>query len=207
MNIFYNLNTFTNNYESINLLISILELIIISVSIWIALSTYRRSKKKDSDSTAIDILSFFRSEIITESDKFRKHLRHEKGADYIIESLRLYDLDLKNLTEEQKKAIKRQMEIFHEDRALIAFYVLNSLEELSLKITYFKLQDSEILFSIRAPFVEIFETKGFYFLLARKFDEDNKSYSKTLELYNLWKNNIDRRTVKDLQKEIIKIIK
>jgi hypothetical protein len=199
MNIFLNTSSGPNFVE-------IIELGVIILTVVIAFIKYRNSKKKDNDSTTIDILSFFRSEVMSESEKFIEDIRDEMGSDYIVNPLRLDELNLKKFTDDQKKAIQRQGKLRSNKRASISFSTLNKLEELSLKITYFKLQNSEILLSIRKYFVIIVEMNAYYLLLARNFDENDKSYSKVLELYNLWKDNVDRRTGEEIEKDFIEMI-
>lgn len=177
-----------------------------SISVVAALATYFYKKNQDVTAAAIDQISLFRKEIIPMSWDFIerinsiKNLNNETLPRAIID---IEDLTLNSLRIKYKDAIEFQLRLLdeHELRRK-QNELLNTLEEVAIKIIHFKTQKNKALNSIKATFVQIVEENAAVISLYREVDKS--FYSVTLEIYNLWKDGVDREPLTEKARKAFK---
>ncbi len=176
-----------------------LSALVLMVSAIAAVSEYRRNSERDNTLSVIDQVSFFREKVIPAHDHTVEML---KGVLPEGTKLELLHFDIKNgelkvLQEvEDKKTLLDIINILKNNENIYYQQVttLNLLEELSLKIKYTNTIKHDALFSIKPGFITAVETSAVPLIYSRNISVGNSAYPGIVFVYNIWKNEIDRRT-------------
>src|SRR3989344_6719213 len=149
-----------------------------SLSIVVALSAYFYKKDQDKTTSAIDQIAFFREKIIIEWDGTRKYIGQQK-PNFILSRISLEKPTIEHIRNKFPKNFKRQSELFlyvkknypnvFIDGNILTkqVYLLNMLEEFSLKVIHFKTEDNPALKSVHNAFIEMVEHNAFALLFMR----------------------------------------
>ena len=188
--------------------------IIGSLSLGVAVITYFYNKNQDETTAALDQVNFFREKIILENDKLIRAIK-TKNDKYIFSQI---DLNKCNTVADIRKEFSvnygRQLSIFYEaskveSEAFIDIdildkhiFLLNMLEEFSLKVIHFKIVQSPVLCPVHAAFINAIEQNAVALFYMRDINSyDHRYYSNILSLYKLWKNKVGKlNVVKNLEK-------
>ncbi len=165
-----------------------------SISIGIALISYFERKDQDITTAAIDLISFFRKEIIVANDDLIKSVQ-VTFPNYYWFSIKLDNPDMAYVRQNFKKEVDGQ-EILSKNQELFSkqTLLLNMLEELSLRIDHFHIFDHPALNSIRIPFVQMVEQNAWALLFQREVFAGLPTYQTILDLYKKWKDQVDRKS-------------
>ncbi len=178
--------------------------VVASISVLFAFLAYRNSKIKDSRAAAIDQVSFFRKDIIPLHDNFINSVRETEDKNYIFSRIRLDRPTIENMIEDFKEDSKKQVELLKKENYLSKqTSILNMLEELALKIKHYETKKHPALNSIKTPFVMLVEISAVTLIYQREIVTGLPTYSTILEIYNEWKDLVDRRNPEERQKEVL----
>lgn len=189
-----------------NSLFTILEFVVLTFTSIFGFYTYYRSRKKDSEKISFDIVSFFRENILGSESLYIKTILEKENEGYEFKFIKLDELDLSHIMKNQGDEFREQMRLSNRKLMEEELSILNKIEEISLKITHYNLENSKLIFSIKKLFVQVIETHAYALLFSRQFLKTHKNYSKTLQLYNLWKDSVDRRSVSEIHESFNKTI-
>jgi hypothetical protein len=170
-----------------------------SIAVGFAVKTYYYNKKQDNKYAAIDQVTFFREKIISISNDFMKEVRKEKGENYEFARIKLDNPDINFIITNYKNELDKQFEL--KKYQSTETDILNLLEELSLKIRHYQTEKHEALNSIKIPFVSTVEILANTLLYQRFIATGIPTYSTILEIYNLWKDSVDRREISERMEE------
>ena len=174
-----------------------------SLSIGVAVLTYIEKKDKDSTASTIELISFFRKEIIDINNEFIRKTRTLNGKDVQFPKIKLDNPDIKYIKEKYPKEFKIQIELKKEwEIWSMQTSILNALEEMALKVYNLNISNHLALSSIKAPFVELMERHAVVLLEQRQIITGLPSYGSALNLYQEWKGGVDRRTPPERLKEL-----
>lgn len=172
--------------------------IIASASIILAIGEYSYKRKRDKLVTVCDQVAFFREEVLSKNTELVNIIRSRKGINYKFARVELEN-SLENSMEEMitkhPEEYKAQLDLLKtgDDVLNIEGELLNALEELSVRIIYLETKEQEALENIKNAFVELVEIHALRIIETQELSFKS-AYSKTLYLYNLWKNEVDRET-------------
>lgn len=184
-----------------------------SLSVAIIIASYFYNKKQNEISVAADQITFFREKIIPEWDKVIKIIK-EKEPTYWFSRIELDEYAIEYIRKKFSRNFNNQLSIFFDnsktdwtkwiDSPILdkQIYLLNMLEEFSLRANHFNTQQHSALSSVHFIFVELVEKNAVALLFMRDIIvADNSVYSNTLSLYNSWKNKTKKSNVlKNLEK-------
>ena len=180
-----------------------------SLSIVIALSGYFYQKRQDELSATIDQITFFREKVISEMYVVQNKIKKMK-SDFIPSRIAPSIPTIKVARKEFKTNFTRQLDIIFEiskNNELTLggeildsqIFLLNMLEEFSLKVTLLKTSEHPALEGIQNTFIEIIEKNAVALLFMREIITGQPLYSTNLFLYKLWKKeNIKNDVIKNL---------
>lgn len=186
--------------------------IIGSLSLVVALVTYLYKKKQDETLAAIGQITFFREKIIPEWDMVQKAIK-SKRKEYWFSRIGIDKPAIVDVKQKFSRNFNDQLSVFFDssksDHSLWSdieildkqIILLNLLEEFSLTIYHFKVDQHLALNSVHAAFIEIIEKNAVAMLFVREVITANPIYSATLLLYDSWKNTVGKSNyVKNLER-------
>ncbi len=176
-----------------------------SFSILIALATYFYGKERDKTNLVIEQISFFRKVVLLKGDEFTDFVRSRKGVEgknYIFLRVRLDEPTINFANKNYRRESKEQIKLIRQFNTLVRqTQLLNILEEFALRVLYWKTMNHKAFNAVKAPYIELVELNAVVLLQQREFFTGKQSYLNTLKLYDLWENDIDRRTPEERFKE------
>lgn len=175
--------------------------IIGSLSLGVALFTYFYKKKQDEMLATIGQITFFREKIIPEWESVVKAIKaKDVNKQYWFSRIEINKHDLASIKEERSRNFENQLKIFFDstqedqslwlDEALLSkqVFLLNLLEEFSLTISHFKINEQTALNSVKGAYVEIIEKNAVALLFMKDvLVGDHTIYQTALSLYDSWK--------------------
>ena len=178
--------------------------IVASSSIIIAILNYIENKEKQYVTSMFDSTSFFREKVLFEFDNFRKEAI-KLNPEYTFPCIKLDDPKINIIRKNYPKECIEQINLLNQHPELQGLQIisLNLAEELALRIIYSKNTEHRAFQSIRPAFVSLVEMSAVCLLNQREITTGNKIYSATLELYEKWKDQVDRRSPEERKKEIM----
>ena len=183
--------------------------IIGSFSLGIALFTYIYKKTQDKNIAAIEQIAFFRKEIIPEWESVANELK-SKNKKYMFSRIKLdeptiefmrkkdYSINFQDQTAiflNNLNCPKIDPKIWDSKILDLQIKLFNMIEEFSLRVYHFETSRHQALNSVRAAFVEIIEKNAAALIFVRDIVVGNPIYSKTLLLYSLWKEDVNRSSI------------
>lgn len=168
-----------------------------SFSVVIAMLDFKHRKKQDKIHALADQVSFFREKILHKSEEFMLKIRKIKGEDYEFLRVGLDESSVEFTKENFPEQVQGQVDLlqgqntFNEQTS-----ILNMLEELSIRIIYSNMAKHSALKSIQHPFVELVEYNAVA-LLTHKDLSFSTGFPAILQLYSLWKDKVDRRSMQE----------
>lgn len=179
-----------------------------SVSLFLAYLKYRSDVNNSTKTAVIELISFFRTEILNLNDEFINHVRNKKDENYRFVRVQLNEPTIQYIKDNFKQQTKRQAELINETKCLPKqIKVLNALEEFSLKVKQYKAANHIVLKSVINTFVELVEIHAVALLSARDITTGEPTYEGTLNLYNIWKDIADRRMPDERREELLQKLK
>ncbi len=184
-------------------LISKIASIIASGSIFVAMLSYFYNKERNNTLTVVDQISFFREKVLAEG-KVLTFMVDEVDRENVFKRIKLDSTSSKEIRQKYPEEVKKQIDLvkkyktFHQQ-----LKVLDLLEELSLRIIYSKTPKHKALKSIKPAFIHLVEINVAVLLDQREVSTGNEIYSGVIELYNLWVDQVDRRTPEERIAELI----
>jgi hypothetical protein len=173
-----------------------------SLSIFIALAAYFYSRKKDKNTLVIEQISFFRKEALLKGDEFTQFVRVTKGKDYNFSRVRLDEPTIDFVKKNHQEESQEQINIIKlPDTLPKQVQLLNILEEFALRVLYGETAKYNALNALKSPYIELVELNAIVLLQQREFISGKQTYLNVLKLYDLWKNDIDRRTPEERLEE------
>ena len=189
------------NLSDVQILFSILG----SASIGIALITYFDKKSQDITSSAIEVMSFFRKEVLLLNNDFMKDARNKMGQNYEFQRIKLDEPNINLVRAEFPDEIKSQLELRKDpDLFIEQTLILNILEEVALKIKLLNILNHPALKSIKSPFVELVEVHATVLLEQREILTGLPTYESVIFIYQIWKDEVDRRLPKERLTDFLK---
>lgn len=186
-------------------LINTISNVVVAVSASVALFTYFYNRRKDNVLAVVDQVSFFREKVLAEVDKYIKFVR-AKDPDYIFSRISLDSPDIKVIREKHKIEVAEQIDLiktYGDELFSLQVSSLNLAEELSLRIIYSKTINHKAFNSIKPVFVQLVEMSALILMQERDVITGNEVYSAILELYNKWKDNVDRSSPEERTQKIL----
>ena len=173
-----------------------------SISIGLAAVAYIDKKRQDTNLSVVDAVSFFRKEIIDESDKFIK-LTKLSYPEYQFPRIKLDIQDIKYVKENYPQEFQKQTNFCkiinnHIGQVLI----LNRLEEFSLRIKYLDILNHDAMIQLKTPFIQFAEMFACSLLWERQVSTGLPTYQVTIETYLKWMREVDGTTVEERLKAI-----
>ncbi len=183
--------------------------ILVAASVILAFTKYYETKEKERISKSIELVSFFRKEVISLHANIVNLAKAEKGESYKIHRSILPDNPrLEDYVAISKTEYDQQYEITAiKGVSDIVTQLLNSLEELSSNIIYYRLVSHPALSPIINPFVTCVEQFGYQLLISREIAVGIPTYSSVLTVYQEWKNLVNRLDSEIEIKQVIEKIK
>jgi hypothetical protein len=161
------------------------------------------TKRQDSTTKTIDQISFFRKEIIPQYNQIAESIKAQHPA-YNFPRIILDIPTTAFLKEKYPKEVKEQANIWQMDRKkqdeLIA--LLNTIEEFALRAVHFENIQHVALESIKVTFVQLIEQNAAFIVYERDAVLGSSIYAASLQLYGLWKNDVDRATPEERLKRL-----
>lgn len=160
-----------------------------------AVITYFSQEKRKKTLTAIEQVAFFREKIIS-SEKNAVDKILEFYPDYKFPRIQVdkWSIDAVRKSTE-KTVIDSQLMILNEKEIMNArSLLLNTMEELALRIRYSNTIDHSALNCIHQPFVFAVEWNIVVILNQKEIISGEKTYLEIINIYDQWKNRVDRRT-------------
>jgi len=165
----------------------------------IALFTYFYHKNRDNNVEAIKQISFFRKEVLSKYADFIMSVRK-------INSSPNFDMPCIQLQKQctLSMIMNSHLKEFGVQRKILevsSFFkeqteILNMLEELALGIKHFNTLNHEAINCIKPTFVELVEGGAVALLSHRDGHKSGKKYYvATLDLYNQWKDQVNRKSL------------
>lgn len=176
-----------------------------SLTILVALVTYYYQKNRDINGAVINQISFFRKEVLPLNNEFIKKVRLNI-PNHIFSRVQLHEPTIKFTKNKYPLESSGQIDLINKWRTVPEQTdVLNALTELALKIKYLGAIDHSALNSIKAPFVELVEMNAVVLLMQREVYTGGDTYGAILELYEKWKDQVDRRPLDERMAEAGKL--
>lgn len=172
--------------------------IVASTSILVALLSYFYRKGQDKVSAVADQIAFFREKILVKDLEIYTYISANIKNDYIFKQIRLdnpsRDFVMKNFREE----LKEQLKLIQDKKVyFLQTEILNMMEEFATRVMYYGTQDHGGLNSLRYAFVSMVEVNATTLLFYKEIGLGESAFPGIFQLYNLWKERIDRTLPKE----------
>lgn len=180
--------------------------ILAAIGILVATMKYIYEKEKDRKNEIINLISFFREEVIKEHTKFGELVRVIFGKNIVFQRFRLDEVSLDWVKNNKSALADKQIDyVFynHETRNQ-AVNTMNALEEFSAKIKILKAIDSPELEILYSTFVMIFEDLAILVLDERELGPGETIFRNSVKVYELWSKRIDRKNYDERRKNLYK---
>lgn len=186
--------TYAHKLELANLFVQI----VVAVSAALAFVTYYENKEEKKLKYAVDLISFFREKVISKQNEITKKVIEERGDKYDIPrvvAFSPYKMTMESIFYNQE--MKQGYIDFIKIKSIISpqTNLLNSLDQFALCVRVYGLTEHPSLISLHAVFIQIVEQGGIQRILQhRVIGTGENVFSETLDLYELWKNKISRKS-------------
>jgi hypothetical protein len=158
-----------------------------------AFINYFERKNERRMKEALNLISFFRKEMITLQTELTDIVRRKEGSEFKFYRCELFDIESISTIIPSGEAFENASRIYNvKDAERKATELMNTLEEFSLCVLVNGLDSSPALKSIQAAFVEIVEHNILIVIYHRTVGTAPNVYSETLKLYDKWKRQINR---------------
>ncbi|MCU0678671.1 MAG: hypothetical protein MUF19_03780 [Candidatus Pacebacteria bacterium] len=200
---------FSDKIEIANLLIQV----VVAISAGFAVVTYFEKRDEKKLRLALETINFYRENILRAQNDIFAAVVTEKGINYEFPKAINFDTtNLKSETLTPDVSSKKAYLDFLGIKSIEAPHVtlLNSMEEFSLRVRAFKLQNYSVMQTIKESFVQIVEHGGLHRIAqVRAAGTSEHSFKEILLLYEIWRHEVSRKSEKErinafFQKEIIK---
>jgi len=168
-------------------LLQFISLLLAFVGILSGLIKYHEEKEKEKSKEIIELVAFFRNEILPLHFNIINILR-EKKLDVVQISLRNPTMEfiLKNYIE---KVRMQHAYVWKSD--VNSTSQLNTLEEFALRVYLLNAEDEKSLFLVRYTYCVILEQLTLLILAHREMISGNSMYQNSLNLYKVWEPSVD----------------
>lgn len=175
--------------------------IIGSFSLVFAVLTYYYKKRQDTTLATIDQVRFFRETIIPKWSEVIKKIV-AKNPNYGFPTIKFGINKFSDLQSNHTKRFNKQLSIFFDRTKLPSspiddsildqqIYLLNMVEEFSLRVQHLKTTDHIALESTYYTFCELVEKNAVALFFMRDIMTNNLIYSATLNLYSKWRELVN----------------
>ncbi len=179
------------------------------LGVLIALRKYLYEKARDRKMEIVELVSFFRNQVMTRHEDFLRVARETEGNDYEFPRIPFKEASVNHLKEEfasqslkQIQLQKKNPEIFY-----LRHSVINVLEEFALRVHLSEAQDSSKIHCLKQAFIEMVETHAEKLITQRTVFTGGDTFSETIYLYFHWYSSADNLSVEDrLELELAKIV-
>lgn len=174
-----------------------------SLSLGVALLAYFYKKRQDETSAAIDQIGFFREKIIPKWSEVQIAIRN-KGYNPVF--IKFDKPDINEIRSQHSKNFERQLAMFFDaskveadeflDNSILdqQIFLLNMLEDFSLKVVHFETTENPALLAVGTTFSQIVEQNAVAIMFMREVVlNDDAIYSNTLSLYALWGKKFEKQ--------------
>jgi hypothetical protein len=157
---------------------------------------YIYEKKKDRRDVLAELVRFYSEDILIANQRFITELEKRKLK---YTRIRLNDLNIKSVVGSYPEEAKMQMKItkIQDLYTIQTVDILNKLEEFSMRIINNGSVRDDYLVPLRMTFVQIVEANGIALMRHRLVETGKDTYSKTLEIYYVWENLVDDKTIEE----------
>lgn len=153
------------------------------LAIIIAVLKYIYEKEKDRKTQAIDLISFFRKEVLKQSEELSSLLRKNNH-----EPVRMR-LDARNYSEACSKypeEMKKQVDVLSGQETLdLTVNLANLLEDFSARVITLSAKNEVSLRILHDSFIKLSETVSSFIFYDRR-ESGNLNFTNTIELYDSW---------------------
>jgi hypothetical protein len=154
------------------------------LGIFLAFKKYSDELENKRQSQVIELISFFRKEVLLEASKLEAEMRINKQSAVRIPVIADSKDDLRN----KNKVLydKQVYALTQGDSFILAVATANVLEEFAARVLVLNAQDDLSLTILHDSFVKSCETLT-SFLLHDKLESKDKNFNNSLRLYHFWK--------------------
>ncbi len=179
--------------------------IVTAGSFVVAIAAYFLQKWQNKMSSIADQISFFRLEILVKNTTLHDLI---KSIDPTYKYPRL-NLDIPTINASRVKypnKSKEQADLTKQDERILTCQIslLNTMEELAIRVIYLKTKKHIALNSIRSSFVQLVEENMVILLMMREVIGVKSNFQHVINLYLFWKDGVDRRTSAERMAELTK---
>ena len=187
-----------DSYKAKLEVMNVIAQLVVAISALLAFVNYFESKKQRQVKEAINLVSFFREEVITLHAVISSLIKKDKGENFVCTRITSFDIleiesfytnRLNKAEFENLSSISNNPKVHDSQIAL-----LNKLEEFALCVYLFGLESNEALLTVRAAFIELVEVHVYVISLQRTIGTSPTLYNQTLRLYSKWQLLVDRLT-------------
>ncbi len=175
--------------------------IIGSFSLILAVSTYYYKKRQDTTLATIDQVKFFRETVIPKWSEVIK-IVHAKHTAYGFPPIKIEKNSFSGLKTSSAVKFNKQLSIFFDktklpmspiDNSILdeQIFLLNMVEEFSLRVDHLKTINHSALESTYYTFCELVEKNAVALFFMRDIVTNNPIYSSTLKLYAQWESRVN----------------
>lgn len=179
--------------------------VVASFSVIIAVIEYSSKAKKDQMLSSFEQVSTFRKEVIKLVNEFTSLVEKDK-KDYIFSRVNLNTPDIKSVIYDQRLDAEKQADLIRENPKFYnaQIQILNSVEELSIKILYLKIENHEILNPIKNSFIYTLEICAVALLIQKQIFSGASVFQNSLNLYKKWVVDTDNRRPEERLNDLFK---
>ncbi len=171
--------------------------ILSSFSILLAVVIYFENKNKNKTALVCEQISFFRKEVLQNFNNFIEDLKKMNGD----KNVQLQRIKINEPLEKFQSEFNSQLNLLQRfDTRTKQINLLNALEEFSIRTVNWEITKEKSLNILKDAFIEIVEINAILIILNRKLFPN--LYINTLNLYNLWKNDFDSRSIEEKINEL-----
>ncbi len=180
--------------------------LITSLSILLALSKYAYEKERDRKNEIVDMISFFREEVIGCHTKFGNLILEKFGSGHEFVKIQMEEVTIKWVRNHHSAKAEKQAGYIYDSYHTrnCAVNAMNALEEFSAKVKILKAMNSPELEILYPTFVMVFEDLAVLVLAERELGPGETMFRNSVELYNLWSRNVSRDTYQEKKSKLYK---
>lgn len=199
--VFWGLKSYNLNQDTSVALLQLLLGGLATVSIFIALETYKSSQEKNRSTSILGVIDLFEKILLQNKDYVDK-VRATKGTNYIFTRIPLEETSLEYMKKKYPKEAFEQLKLSDiEGVFYLKVAIINSLQKLALTIYLNSLSDDPQLNCIKQAFIETVEIHAEALISQKYLITGGESFNDILKLYSEWFHQVDHRTFNERLKE------
>lgn len=177
---------------------------------FLAFHKYSYEREKDKESKIVDLITFFRNDVLFLHKEFADVVRvqcHNNDIEFV--QIPAHNPKIDFLLQEYPDLYKKQSEYLFKSRitAQSVTDLCNALEEFSIRVDMLGASDTKRLSFLHSAFVTVVEDLTQYIAAQRDLAFGDGIYNWTIELYKKWKNQTDGISPTERSKKFVQDFK